>query len=137
MVGASDPKWLQGAFSALVAIFDRVGMQKNVYKTVSMACQPCRAGTGNRTTEGYMRRLTGEGSSFRERQRERESGVQGVWGGTRGCIPVGSLDDSTQEGLTTAAPLPPPDEWGDQDIQNEFPEGKQMTVPGGGMPGGV
>ena len=68
MVGASDPAWLQGAFSALVTIFDRVGLQTNVDKTVSMACQPCRAGTGNRTTEGYRRRLTGVGSSFRERQ---------------------------------------------------------------------
>ena len=36
MVGATDPKWLQGAFSALVAIFDRVGLQTNVDKTVSM-----------------------------------------------------------------------------------------------------
>ena len=52
IVGASDPAWLQGAFSALVAIFDRVGLQKNVDKTVSMACHPCRAGSGNRTTEG-------------------------------------------------------------------------------------
>ena len=41
MFGASDPEWLQGAFSALVAIFDRVGLQTNVDKTVSMACQPC------------------------------------------------------------------------------------------------
>ena len=53
MVGASDPKWLQGAFSALVAIFDRVGLQKNVDKTVIMACHPCRAGSGNWTAEGY------------------------------------------------------------------------------------
>ena len=42
MVGATDPQWLQGAFSALVAIFDRVGLLTNVNKTVSMACQPCR-----------------------------------------------------------------------------------------------
>ena len=55
MVGASDPKWLQGAFSALVAIFDRVGLQTNVDNTVSMACHPCRAGSGNRTAEGYRR----------------------------------------------------------------------------------
>ena len=55
MVGASDPEWLQGAFSALLAIFYRVGLQTNVNKTVSMACQPCRAGTGNRTAEGYRR----------------------------------------------------------------------------------
>ena len=26
MVGATDPQWLQGAFSALVAILDRVGL---------------------------------------------------------------------------------------------------------------
>ena len=71
MVGATDPEWLQGAFSSLVAIFDRVGLQTNVDKTVSMACQPCRAGSGNRTAEGYRRRITGEGKSFRERQRER------------------------------------------------------------------
>ena len=32
MVGATDPKWLQGAFSALVAIFDRVGLLTNVDK---------------------------------------------------------------------------------------------------------
>ena len=44
MVGASDPKWLQGTFSALVAIFDRVGLQTNVDKTVSMAFHPCWAG---------------------------------------------------------------------------------------------
>ena len=40
MVGATYPQWLQGAFSALVAIFDRVGLRTNVDKTVSMACQP-------------------------------------------------------------------------------------------------
>ena len=64
MVGASDPAWLQGAFSALVAIFDRVGLRTNVDKTVSMACHPCQAGTGNRTTEGYRQRLTGDRSSY-------------------------------------------------------------------------
>ena len=66
MVGATDPEWLQGAFSALVAIFDRVGLQTNVDKTVSMACQPCWAGSDNRTAEGYRRRVTGEGKYFRE-----------------------------------------------------------------------
>ena len=71
MVGATDPKWLQGVFSALLAIFDRVGLLTNVNKTVSMACQPCRAGSGNRTVEGYRRQVTGEGLSSREWQRER------------------------------------------------------------------
>ena len=41
MVVSSDPAWIQGAFSALVAIFDRVGLRTNVNKIVSMACHPC------------------------------------------------------------------------------------------------
>ena len=63
--------WLQGAFSALVAIFDRVGLRTNAGKTVSMAYHPCRAGAGNRTEAGYSRRLTGVGKTYAERQRER------------------------------------------------------------------
>ena len=38
MVVSLDPAWLQGAFGALLAIFDRVGLLTNVDKTVSMAC---------------------------------------------------------------------------------------------------
>ena len=68
---------------------------------------------------------------------ERDSVVRGVWGGNSGWIPIESLDDSTREGRTTAAPLAPPDDWGAQDIQNEFPNGKQTAVPGGGIPRGV
>ena len=120
MVGATDPEWLQGAFSALVAIFDRVGLQTNVYKTVSMACQPCRAGSGNRTAEGYRRRITGEGETFRERQRERvacgECGAE---------IAAGSLLSHLMTRHGKAAPRrhlwAPPDDWGAQDIQDEFP----------------
>ena len=71
MVASSDPAWLQGAFSALVAIFCRVGLQTNVGKTVSMACHPCRAGAGNRTEAAYSWRLTGLGKTYAEIQRER------------------------------------------------------------------
>ena len=47
-------------------------------------------------------------------------------------------DELTWEGRTTATHLPPPDDWGAQVVQNEFSrEGRQATVPGGGMPGGV
>ena len=34
MVASSDPGWLQGAFNTLVGLFDRVGLQTNVGKTV-------------------------------------------------------------------------------------------------------
>ena len=71
MVVLSDPAWLQGAFTALVAIFDRVGLMKNVGKIVSMVCHPCQAGARNRTEESYGRRITGEERSYAERQQER------------------------------------------------------------------
>ena len=64
MVVSADPARLQGAFSALVAIFDRVGLRTNFGKTVSMTCHPCRAGDGNRTEAGYSRRLTGVGKTY-------------------------------------------------------------------------
>ena len=66
MFVSSDPACLQGAFSALVAIFDRVGLLTNVGKTVSMACHPCRVGAGNRTEAVYSRRLTGLGETYEE-----------------------------------------------------------------------
>ena len=71
MVVLSDPAWIQGAFNALVAIFDRVGLLNNVRKTVSMVCHPCRVGDRNRTEEAYGWKLTGVGKSYVERQRER------------------------------------------------------------------
>ena len=90
MVVATDPQWLQGAFSVLVAIFDRVGLLTNVDKTTSTACQPCGAGSGNRTTDGYRQRVTGEGLSYRERQRERvacwECGVEIAAGSLSGHL---------------------------------------------------
>ena len=71
MVASSDPAWLQGAFNALVGLFDRVGLRKNVGKTVSMVCHPCQATAGNTTQVAYGRRLMGEGKSYKERQRNR------------------------------------------------------------------
>ena len=40
MVASSEPAWLQGAFNSLVGLFDRVGLQTNVGKTVVMVCHP-------------------------------------------------------------------------------------------------
>ena len=43
MVASSAPQWLQGAFSPLVGLFNRVGLRTNVWKTVGMVCLPCQA----------------------------------------------------------------------------------------------
>ena len=58
------------AFDMLTGIFDRVGLRTNVRKTVGMVWRPCRA-AGVRADEAYTRRMTGEGRSFKERQREK------------------------------------------------------------------
>ena len=39
MVASSDPRWLQGDFSTLFGMFDRVGLRTNVEKTVGMVCR--------------------------------------------------------------------------------------------------
>ena len=70
-VVSSDPACIQGAFTALVGIFDRVGLMTNIGKTVSMVCHPCQAGAGKRTEEAYGWRITGKGRSYVERQREK------------------------------------------------------------------
>ena len=69
MVVLSKSACLQGASTALVGLFDRVGLRKNVGKTVSMVCHPFQEGAGNRTEEAYGRKLMREGRSYAERQR--------------------------------------------------------------------
>ena len=49
MVASSDPRWLQWVFTTLVGLFDRVRLNKNTGKTISMTCRPCTAaGTSRR-----------------------------------------------------------------------------------------
>ena len=43
MVASSDPKRLQGEFSTLVGLFDRVGLWTNVWKKVGMVFRPYQA----------------------------------------------------------------------------------------------
>ena len=70
VVESSDPRWLQDAFSNLVGLFDRLGLQTNIGKTVGMVCRPCQtAGTQLEAARG--RRMTGEVTSYRERQKGR------------------------------------------------------------------
>ena len=43
MVASTYPGWLQSSFDILTELFDRVGLRKNVRKTVGMVCMPCQA----------------------------------------------------------------------------------------------
>ena len=43
MVASSDLRWLQGTFSTLVGMFDRLGLRTNAGKTVGMVFHPCQA----------------------------------------------------------------------------------------------
>ena len=65
-----EPRWLQGVFSTLVGLFDRVGLWTNIRKTVSMVCRPYQV-EGNQLEVGYGQQMTGEGPSYRERQKVR------------------------------------------------------------------
>ena len=70
MVGSTYTGWIQSEFNIPTRIFDQVGLQTNVYNTVGMVCRPFQA-AGVRADEAYTRRMTGEGRSFKEWQRER------------------------------------------------------------------
>ena len=70
MFASSDLQWLQGVFSTLVGLFNRVGMYTNVGKTVSMVCCPCQA-AGNQSEVTYRRGMKGESPSYQERQKGR------------------------------------------------------------------
>ena len=70
MVSSLDPRWLQGAFSTLVGLFDRVGLHTNFGKKVDMVCFPCQV-ERTQLEEAYGRQMTGDGSSYRELQRGR------------------------------------------------------------------
>ena len=43
IITSSDLQWLQGAFSILVGLFNRVGLKNNDGKTFVMIFRPCRA----------------------------------------------------------------------------------------------
>ena len=63
MVASDNTVWLQTTFDMLMGIFDRVGLQKNVCKTVGLVCQTCRA-VVVRADYAYKHRMMGEGSSY-------------------------------------------------------------------------
>ena len=68
MVASLDLRWIQGAFSTLLGLFDRVGLKTNFGKIFGMVCRPCQS-AGIQSEAAYVRRITGAGPSYRERQR--------------------------------------------------------------------
>ena len=66
MVAFSDPRWIQGEFNTLVSLFERVGLQTNVGKTVGMVFHPCQV-AGNLSEASHRRKVTGEGPTYMER----------------------------------------------------------------------
>ena len=43
MFPSLNPRWLQGAFSTLIGLLDREGLNTNFGKTVRMFCSQCQA----------------------------------------------------------------------------------------------
>ena len=70
MVASPDPPWLQGAFSNLVGLFDRVGLRTIVRKTVRMVYRLFKA-AGTQSEVAHGRQMTREGPSYQERQKGR------------------------------------------------------------------
>ena len=58
------PVWLQGSFDTLAGLSKKVGLQKNVRKTVGMLCRPYRT-VGTQSEAAYKWRMTGEGITYR------------------------------------------------------------------------
>ena len=69
MVASSNPCWIQWAFNVLVSLFERVVLRTNVGKTVSMVRRQYQA-AGTQLEAAYGRKMTGEGPTYRERQKE-------------------------------------------------------------------
>ena len=67
MVALADPVWIQGAFIALLGVFDWVGLKTKVVKTVGMVCRPCQA-EGTQSEAAYDPRIMSAGPSYQERQ---------------------------------------------------------------------
>ena len=70
MVASPDPPWLQGAFSNLVGLFDRVGLRTIVGKKVRMVYRLFKA-AGTQSEVAHGRQMTREGPSYQERQKGR------------------------------------------------------------------
>ncbi len=69
-ISSRDHEWLQGAMTTLCGLFRRVGLETNTTKTESMTCYPGHIRT-LLANQAYERMMTGQGPTYRERQRQR------------------------------------------------------------------
>ena len=67
MVASADPGWIQSAFDILTGLFNQVGLQTNIRKTVGMVCKPFWAAR-MRAYKAYTWQMMGEGRSYKEKQ---------------------------------------------------------------------
>ena len=67
MIVLLDPGSLQGSFSTLVGMFDRVGLNTNVGKMVGRVFRLCQS-AGTQLEAAYERQIMGAGPSYWERQ---------------------------------------------------------------------
>ena len=63
LVVLPQPERLQRVFNGIIYLFNQIGLQTNVQKTVSMAYRPLYTPGGLLELE-YMRRVMGVGSSY-------------------------------------------------------------------------
>ena len=64
--------WVHTDLTTMVIVFERVGLQTNLIKTKSMVCTSGFI-WGQHGVDAYTRRAMGEGPTFMERKRTRES----------------------------------------------------------------
>ena len=70
MVAFSDLGWLQGVFSTLIGILNRVGLNKKFWNTIGIICRLCQA-AGTQAEAAYKQRMTGAWPLYWERQHVR------------------------------------------------------------------
>ena len=70
MVALLDPRWIQGKFSTLVGLFDRLGLRTNVEKSVGMVYRLLQA-AGTHSEVACGRQMKGEGPSYQKRHKGR------------------------------------------------------------------
>ena len=68
VVASTNPGWIQQAFDLLTGLFDQVGLQTIVHKTVGVVYRTFRVARV-RADKAYTQMMAGERRIFKERQR--------------------------------------------------------------------